>query len=1720
MPPKNRFANKVDLEFELADNNRPVFLYPCQIETRLFNRTLKVRIYPDQIAIFRLEKLLTKEEFLGGQRFHHAIKAIELYRRKLVKKYGEDRSAFLIEKTKANETYSGPEDEMTEQEFVDARAYHNIKSKPKKIWRSLVQKYGTHRAAWLIYSTKDIKKHQKEFRDPEATQEPQIKLLPSFFLVTLYPKNGDPLRKWCKVKSPLKVLSICEEGILGGGASWIADFEIAKKGGMAVEFQLSKEIDKILRITVVGINVADNDVNVLEELFENHHYTVGMGFPEFGTPTNNTTNTSAGYTKREDLESRFNQEFGDETNISDDCNAYQLAKALGFSDAGKALIAKWQYGLDIHNYYVEDLHRALWRVSGGYFFNYFIKGALDKATETKLMTHFKDFVRPAGMLPSFRIGNLPYGVLPVTQIKGWRSTSLDSKHLCNSALEADEWHKFDNRFHNVLMDFYERWREPISDSTRIPRVGDTQNQDAHLDEELIKILAMSANSRNYSLRPFVDNRLIGWFLDQMKSTLFDYLSKSQTPEESARKWVKTWRDLQKELAGFLKALGVNQNVIDSSQLMETIAWGDSKSLDIPLVLSKSNPNDNPNNYIPVLNTLGSKAPRNVSETLLYAMLHRALSYEADQKPWKLLKRDQAETEQKILEFFNNVKDPQEIVDRIIDDPQFRLTAPNRVYGVRPTLAETIFNKRNSLDGKQFTNIGQIDSIEGVGIDTLQDINYSFSTRIDDIDYESLLKGVFDSFTHRLDAWISSFASKRLTSMRRGTPKGIIIGAYGFVENLPIPNNGAEPDSLATGGYVHAPSVNQATTAALLKSGYLTHKLNENNPYRINLSSDRIRRASTILQGVREGQELGALLGYQFERDLHERGIDQYKDEFRKAFPLVALSETKNDDNVSSESVAARNVVNGLSLVKSSEDHTLKEKFLKSLSDEYDDTEAGEIAKNILGQAKVIESISLLREAMDGVADLLIHESVYQVVMDSYERSGAAMDASTGIGTSPELESITTPLESDDIGHRICILLNEPTDGFNKDQPREQVEPRLATWFRKLLGEMSEIGCCVDYHEKDSGNDALALKSDVVTLEQLNLGPLDFLYLSANRPGGGETELEQRIKAVLRARHENLVEHVIVGEDEVKQTPIKIDFGPYKINSDQPPTGLPYERCLDDAIEMAQQVLVTLSQAGALQPEKLCNPDKALQVGFSHEDYNSFESRAAEARDSLLEPMLTIQSYVEPLQYLERTELTYKNVKVIMASPGEILAHAGDLHQQISTAVEVVLLKNLENIDPTTKNALLTGIETIIANLIDQNPEKTPEELIGLASEDVLALVGKQLRTFLTIVFHRTLEVDGNIQPMFDETLAVIMNDNQDLLTGLSACVSYIKDQIEGALDQLFRFGILINQPKDLTADWLNGRVNAASERLQKANLHLGFAKGYHTQAQAEEQIEKEEEDGKAKEKMSQSIDEITRAIKALFGENFIVLPTFTLPESDKFTTYMDAQEKVLRSKPVSRIYLWLQQVAQTHIGSQRLEDMLLLMEAWYGSEIFKPTVIQQPYQIEKNNLKDSLGWQALSDDELGIAVDPNAGLEEREIAIREKRPRGTMSIALFGEGPITTSKVCGVIVDQWTEPLPHGTVDTAIALHADTPNQQPPNCCLLAVPGQRKQNGHWTPKELEAIVYDTLDLAKIRSVDLDALPDLKGLLPALFLPISPEQDFFEGAPILKPIKEIESLGPV
>ena len=183
---------------------------------------------------------------------------------------------------------------------------------------------------------------------------------------------------------------------------------------------------------------------------------------------------------------------------------------------------------------------------------------------------------------------------------------------------------------------------------------------------------------------------------------------------------------------------------------------------------------------------------------------------------------------------------------------------------------------------------------------------------------------------------------RAQNQEEGPSAGLYLGAYAWLEDLRPNQQKLSPvqltSDLATtfqrpqdpplqydpvnSGYIHAPSLNHAAAAAILKNAYKVNASPTNpDAMAVNLSSDRVRRAMEILEGIRNGQTLAALLGYFFERGLHDdhnlAEVDKFIYPLRQAFPLVAnkLKSTVPADPTDITLLEARNVIDGESLAK-------------------------------------------------------------------------------------------------------------------------------------------------------------------------------------------------------------------------------------------------------------------------------------------------------------------------------------------------------------------------------------------------------------------------------------------------------------------------------------------------------------------------------------------------------------------------------------------------------------------------------------------------------------------------------------------------------------------------------------------------------------------------------------------------------------------------------------
>ncbi len=290
-----------------------------------------------------------------------------------------------------------------------------------------------------------------------------------------------------------------------------------------------------------------------------------------------------------------------------------------------------------------------------------------------------------------------------------------------------------------------------------------------------------------------------------------------------------------------------------------------------------------------------------------------------------------------------------------------------------------------------------------------------------------------------------------------------------------------------GGFVHAPSVNHGAAAAVLRSVHLAHAAaGHGEAFSVDLSSARVRCALGLLEGIRAGQPLAALLGYLIERGLTVEGLARLIAGVRAAAPLLANKLTPGTGPA--ETIAATNVVDGLTL----------------LADAGYDGDQPPSSTVLLrnhpsltplprpDRARLDRVLREAADALDALADLMLSESVFQAVQGNPARAGAAVDSLAGVAApSADPGVVRTPRTGVGVTHRVIVLLGDggdADDGWTAT-PRALAEPRLDAWARAWLPAPAQIGVRARF------TDATGV---VAELDDLTLGGLQAAAAAAGR----------------------------------------------------------------------------------------------------------------------------------------------------------------------------------------------------------------------------------------------------------------------------------------------------------------------------------------------------------------------------------------------------------------------------------------------------------------------------------------------------------------------------------------------------------------------------------------------------------------------------------------------
>ena len=387
--------------------------------------------------------------------------------------------------------------------------------------------------------------------------------------------------------------------------------------------------------------------------------------------------------------------------------------------------------------------------------------------------------------------------------------------------------------------------------------------------------------------------------------------------------------------------------------------------------------------------------------------------------------------------------------------------------------------------------------------------------------ETTLRATLDALSHRLDAWITSLATKRMHEQRAARPEGVALGGFGWVEHL-VPR-GMQPRS---DGFVHAPSIPQAVTAGILRSGYLSHTGGGRNPFAVDLSSERVRVARHVLEGVRNGQTVGAVAGYLFERAIHDAGADEYTDDFRRLAPMHA-TVVDQGDAPPREVVQPSAVVDGLAL-RTMWSRGTPEPALQAVLDVVAEAGAAKLRA-------VSGALGALEDALDGTADLLLLESLHQATSGSPSRAAATLDAmARGDGHVPDPDSVRTPRSGLALTHRIALVVpaGAPTaPGWSapgRVRARQAAAPALEALAASLLPDPRRVRATVRLETEARAGTV------VVRLSDCDLGALDCVYGAPASPDRGH-----EVPALLR----------LAVEDEARrrlrvplETDLRFDWG--------------------------------------------------------------------------------------------------------------------------------------------------------------------------------------------------------------------------------------------------------------------------------------------------------------------------------------------------------------------------------------------------------------------------------------------------------------------------------------------------------------------------------------------------------------------------------------------------
>jgi hypothetical protein len=1126
------------------DDQYPIMLFPVRLETRFKldqnPAELWIRIFPDEIAVNTHEETLTFREVDSGKDYWKLLWA------------------------------------ATDEQ------------KKKEAWSGLANKFGGNRAGWVALNTKPLNwndqvNSEDELQFPSIetvktnqwTEAPHSRIMPDRFVLLAFRGNlpVDAITTIGKQIDDILIVGpapLGEDGQtpslkqdkdnenridFGQDFAWVADFNLAVSKGLGFKINLTEK-DPIAitrgydQLMVVGLkHTSDHDdgKHLVEDLINNHHYSKkGFSLIRQGTPTNNTEESDSGFSVHDPLnngsyfvetgEPLFNALNADRSRLTD---GQKLAELIGISYEPLQYIAN-SNAMD----YTEAaaMNSALYSTTLGYFMHSMLNEVIQSKDLGELRNHFTRYVVGRGALPAIRVGNQPYGLLLTSSFGQWNQTE--------SMLRDGKSDSFETRLYSVISFFEKHWKPLVSQLSHISKTGDPS-------KNLMDVLGLHPTSVEFF-------QLVGYS--------FDYLDDIAAFGWDGEYAIDRWEMVLSEMTAMhvMQQLGYKQERMNGSvkpvpMLLQLIFQHYHTSLDkLSLIdglpFSETNKikyfdEANQKHYIHWLienrgnisklerkDFNGAPAPN----SLLFMMLLHSHLIESGNKIHRLLLDHNIKADELIRsrKFMNMSTSPSVSLWEVFKAPVNRIIESVDSEG---SLYEHVLHSK--IDFSAFTTSAkELMDFQGA-LDVLKDMPTAA--------LERCMVEHLDTLTYRLDAWQNSLFTKRIEEQRNVVSSaekrvlGVYVGAYGYLENVRPGaqrqkiNETALPPELrenknnlyevsGNGGFVHAPSINHAAAAAILRSGYLSHAdIANKEMLTVNLSSERVKRAMFLVEGLRNGQTLEALLGYMFERGLHERTtqspnpviLNQFIPPFRKAFP-IKKTKIPQQGNVTGpeEIVDDFSVTNGLMLAET----TLAAPYISSsMTNEQ--------------SSAIVKERDNIKNSLDALKDLLVAESAYQLAMGNFERAAAVIKSVSDGTMVSDIEVVNTARGTNlSITNKMVIQFNQGSAalpaswGAVQVTLRSTLEPELNAWIATLIGDPTKIRCVVKAVDKE-GNVLMDAGSEIqseVSIKSLNIQAIDIMYLTKTSTDEyGISEFESRVRHVF-------AQDKLLGDDVI----VKIEFG--------------------------------------------------------------------------------------------------------------------------------------------------------------------------------------------------------------------------------------------------------------------------------------------------------------------------------------------------------------------------------------------------------------------------------------------------------------------------------------------------------------------------------------------------------------------------------------------------